>query len=355
MLRVRRSRQAGMPAPRSAFTLIELLVVIAIIAVLIGLLVPAVQKVREAASRAQCANNMKQIGLAMHGHIGARKSLPANGIYTWNGSSVTTLSPWSAMARILPYIEQENLFRGIDFGTSYSSQVGISSKRVATFVCPSEVNDRGSGNDATYGNKHWMLNYTVNLGAWAVATKSAGGIQGGDGAFAITRGFAPAHFADGMSNTLGLAEVKAYTAKVTVTPNTVTYSSPPPPPSSPDGVAATPPYGMAGLSTSFDPTRFTHAEWVDGKVHETGFTTTFPPNTLVPYPSGGTVYDVDFISATESSLGDTCAAVTSRSFHTGGVNVVLMDGSVRFVSNSVSLGTWRALGTRAGGETVGDF
>jgi prepilin-type processing-associated H-X9-DG protein len=97
-------------------------------------------------------------------------------------------------------------------------------------------------------------------------------------------------------------------------------------------------------------------EWVDGKVHETGFTTVFPPNTVVAYPSGGATYDVDFVTATEASPGDTYAAVTSRSYHTGGVNALLMDGSVRFVSNGISTTTWRALGTRAGGEVIGgDF
>ncbi|HYT92164.1 MAG TPA: DUF1559 domain-containing protein, partial [Gemmataceae bacterium] len=219
--------------PRTAFTLIELLVVIAILAILIGLLVPAVQQVREAANRASCQNNLKQIGLAMHGYMDANKALPPNGIYGYTGSAVVQTSPWSALSRLLPFIEQENLFRGIDFATPYSAQPAITSKRVATYICPSEVNDVGSGSDPTYGNKNWTLNYAVNLGTWAVLRKTAAGLQGGDGAFSPNRGFAPRDFRDGMSNTLALAEVKGYTTRVSGSPNTVTFPVPPPPPFSP--------------------------------------------------------------------------------------------------------------------------
>src|SRR6266481_3159334 len=96
---------------RKAFTLIELLVVIAIIAILIALLIPAVQSVRAAAARTQCLNNMKQLGLAMHGYMGAFKKLPSNGIYSFDGATVTAVSPWSALARVLPYVEQEAIFK----------------------------------------------------------------------------------------------------------------------------------------------------------------------------------------------------------------------------------------------------
>lgn len=330
---------------RPAFTLIELLVVIAIIAVLIGLLVPAVQKVRSAAARAQCLNNLKQIGLAMHGYMDVNNGLPANGNYAWNGTAVTATNAWSAMARLLPHIEQENLFRGINFGVSYNTQTAISSKRVATFMCPSEINDKGYGTDPTFGNKHWPINYALNCGSWAVLTGKVSAMQTGDGAFGPNRGYRSADFMDGMSNTLAMGEVKAFTNRVAGASNTTVFSAPPASPTSPASLSS---FSLATLN----PASFMHVEWVDGKVHETGFTTVFTPNTKVSYTSGGLEYDVDMVLATEPNVGDTYAAVTSRSFHSGGVNVLLMDGSTRFVNDSIDLATWRALATRAGGEVA---
>ena len=149
-----------------------------------------------------------------------------------------------------------------------------------------------------------------------------------------------------MSNTLGLSEVKAFTARVSGADSTLTYAPAPVVPTTPADILA---YPLAAFSS----TKYTHVEWVDGKVHETGFTTVLPPNTVVAYSSGGVVYDLDFITATEANNGDTFAAVTSRSFHTSGVNTVFMDGSVHFISSTIAQGTWRALGTRAGGDFVG--
>ena len=96
-----------------------------------------------------------------------------------------------------------------------------------------------------------------------------------------------------------------------------------------------------------------HTEGVDARVHQAGFTTTFPPNTRMV---SGTFTTTDFTSRRENgnAVGPTYAAVTARSYHTGGVNSALMDGSVRFFRDAISQETWRALGTRAGGEVVGD-
>src|SRR5262245_29687597 len=240
---------------RLAFTLIELLVVICIIAILLGLTMQGVQKVRSAAARTQCQNNLKQLGLAMHGYLNANKTLPPNGLYAYNGAGVTQISPWSALSRLLPYVEQDNIYHGIDFSKHYNIQPAVTTKRIHLFLCPSEVKDKGSGKDPIYGHKHWTLSYAVNVGTWPVLLKTPGGLEDGDGAFSATRGYGPAHFVDGMSNTLAVAEVKAYTHRVSGSPNSIRFATLLPPPAA----GAAPPFGMPGLGLgAFDPARFTN-------------------------------------------------------------------------------------------------
>ncbi len=324
---------------RTGFTLIELLVVIAIIAVLIALLLPAVQQAREAARRSQCKNNMKQIGLALHNYLDAMSVFPPSICF---GVANTGVS-WSMQARILPYLDAANLQNLINFGTAYSAQPLVTQVRVPTFMCPSEVNDKARVGVAP-AVTHYPLNYAVNRGTWFVWDPAT--LTTGNGAFGVNTRYTSADFMDGMSNTIGLSEVKAYQPHLRGGSGPLTQNAPQP--ASPSVVI-----GYGGTLSQNG-----HTEWVDGKIHETCFTTTFGPNPDMLVNISGVDYDIDYVSATEQALTSTSnsyAAVSSRSYHVGIVNTLLMDGSVRSISENISLSTWQALSTRKGGEIVGEY
>jgi prepilin-type N-terminal cleavage/methylation domain-containing protein/prepilin-type processing-associated H-X9-DG protein len=326
------------------FTLIELLVVIAIIAVLMALLLPAVQSAREAARRAQCKNNLKQIGLALHNYLDANRVFPPS--FCVGGG---TGGKWSPMARILPYLEQGNLYDIADLNINYSVGVnatsGVTEMSIPVNRCPSEVNTEIRVGTPSYSPP----NYAFNAGTWKVFTHAnplENGGTPGDGAFSPNSKFAPQSFRDGMSNTLCASEIRTYTPTVG------------------NGLegADVPPTDISGFTAGkFSPNG--HTEWVDGKVHETGFTTTFTPNAKtiiggVGAPAGDPIIG-DFVSCREGGAAcaglPTYAAVTARSYHSGMVNIVLMDGSVRSANDSISLTIWRNLGARNDGNVIGDF
>jgi len=334
---------------RRAFTLIELLVVIAIIAILIGLLLPAVQKVREAASRLKCQNNLKQIGLACHNYESSNGYFPPASTFI---RTTPGFQSYGVHAYLLPYIEQENLRNLINLDRPYSapSNIPAAKVKIPIYVCPSEVNDRERPDGAII---YYPLSYGVNMGTWLVLDPVSG--ESGAGSFpvkfrstpteTIARGHATGAFTDGLSNTVGFAEVKAYNPYLRDggSPNIANAALP----ASPTDVAA--------LGGDFK-TNSGHTEWVDGYSHQTGFTTLFTPNTKVLYTTGGVSYDIDFTSFREARdmTRRTYAAVTSRSYHTNLVNALNMDGSVRSINNSISLATWRAMGTPAGGEVIAE-
>jgi prepilin-type N-terminal cleavage/methylation domain-containing protein/prepilin-type processing-associated H-X9-DG protein len=322
---------------RRGFTLIELLVVIAIIAILIGLLLPAVQKVREAAARSQCGNNLKQIGLAVHGYHDANRGLPPQATYTVG----STFSGYSVHARVLPYIEQDNLHARVDFAVGYAAQPDICKTRIPLYRCPSDPKD---ATRADGGVEFYPTNYGFNIGTWLGLDQQTA--KGGDGAFGynMTHGFGA--FTDGLSNTLAAADVKSFQPALLDGGRPAAPFTPPP-----AALAEVVAYGG-----TLDPD-YCHTQWVTGRTLQSGLTTTFPPNTRFPYTAGGVEYDVDFTSARVSPTAPRHGyrVVTSRSYHSGGVNALLMDGSVRFARDATARDVWRAAGTRAGGEVAGDW
>ncbi len=328
-------KQSALTHRHLGFTLIELLVVIAIIAILIALLLPAVQAAREAARRASCRNNLKQIGLALHNYQETFNRYPPGGDYPLR----FVADRWSVQARLLPFVEQANLQKLIDWSASYAAQPLVTKTRVPTYLCPSEPNDRARPDGSL---THYPLSYGANYGSWFVFNPITG--VGGNGMFFPNSGLAPKSVTDGLSNTIAFAEVKAYTPYLRDggTPS--------------GGAFPTGPSVVSGFGGSFK-TNSGHTEWVDARVHQSGFTTVFVPNTTVPHTSNGENYSIDYTSFREgkTTTEPTYAVVTARSYHPGIVNVGMMDGSVRGVSENINLTVWRNLGARNDGNPVGEF
>jgi len=315
------------------FTLIELLVVIAIIAILIALLLPAVQQAREAARRSSCKNNLKQIGLALHNYLSSHRVFPP--AFCVSGTPTGGYTPggnWSIHARLLPFLDQAGLYKGIDFTQQYVEGSALATTRIPTYLCPSEVND------VERSAEHYPITYGYNAGTWHVFNNTTK--VGGNGAFYPNSKTKPSLFGDGMSNTIGFAEVKAYTPYNRDSDSLSNGTSIP--------------TNLSAVSGGSNKADSGHTEWVDGRVHQTGFTVTFTTNSVTPVNG---LADGDFTNCREakSCANPTYAAVTSRSYHAGLVNIMLMDGSVRFVSDSIDLGIWHNLGQRNDGNLLGEY
>ncbi|WP_166827934.1 DUF1559 domain-containing protein [Thalassoroseus pseudoceratinae] len=298
---------------RRGFTLIELLVVIAIIAILIALLLPAVQQAREAARRTQCKNNLKQIGIGLHNYHDTFEKFPV-------GTYGCCWGTWQVA--LLPQIEQGNLYDLYNHTNKYgagqyryggSENTDVTTKRIPSLTCPSDQENTPIGDITSH-------NYAANYGNTGYAQQST--LNG------VTFGGAPfAYFANGSNKVYGLRDIL-------------------------DGTTNTLLVAEVLQGKGSDLRGFTW--WGDAS----SFSTYLAPNSSQP----DTIYSSSYCNnqpnlnlpcTTSSSSNPTMFG--SRSRHPGGVQVVLCDGSARFISENVDLDTWRGLGTTQGSEVLGEF
>jgi prepilin-type N-terminal cleavage/methylation domain-containing protein/prepilin-type processing-associated H-X9-DG protein len=327
---------------RRGFTLIELLVVIAIIAILIGLLLPAVQKVREAAARTKCTNNLKQLGLAMHNYHGVFSRLPSGSLAVGGYLSVPV--------QILPYVEQNSAYTlfNLTQGPYAAANIPASSQKIKLFICPSDPQDGTVPTAEGYG---WN-SYHANSGTWGAVTNTWDGVFGANyqtsvGVTSETTNIKPlapiqlTDITDGTSNTAAMAEVAnglydqtrarvkydCFTASVSGQSQLASARAAF---QALDWTTAPMQTNSAGIA------RYRGYPFSEGSPWRGWYNHLLPPNSPCWVPNG---LWWEIVSP-------------ASSYHTGGVNVLLADGAVRFVNDTINPDAWLAVGSRNGGERL---
>jgi prepilin-type N-terminal cleavage/methylation domain-containing protein/prepilin-type processing-associated H-X9-DG protein len=343
---------------RRGFTLIELLVVIAIIGVLIALMLPAVQGARASARRSQCASNLKQLVLAIMSYENDNGALPPTAICASSDATNACFGrtpDFSMKARLLPFLDQEEIYNALNFSALFNDVVNttVRCQRISIFICPSDGNNPAQGITVTTGGftgSPGTTSYPNNIGTFAPENAS-GNI---DGPAYYPGGAAPssdtvtlATITDGTSNTAIFSEYTRFrsttqngvfqiyqdtrdSAKVAAPLLALFQNCQAAVPIAPAGGALTSYDGMKGL------------DWLFQHCGNGGcYSHVMPPNKKACY-----------FSASKTAGHPTSTLIGASSYHPGGVNVAFLDGSVRFIKDSIGPQIWWALATKAGGEIL---
>ncbi len=358
---------------RSGFTLIELLVVIAIIATLVAILLPAVQRARESARNITCKNHLKQLGLALHnyhethrtfprGNFEVAGSLDGDGNRSWKGYAVHVM--------LLPFVEQAAVYDQIDFTKNMDATPNSITKQtvIATFLCPSDISliqngvsrDQGPGNNYVFstGPSVWWFQPGNASGA-PYPPQSLPDLDHQVGIFNYRLNVRISEITDGTSQTIAASElIKGDGDRTTynLIPGTYTLGDTVRDGAVPAGMAKSFPtradvetWGAncltASTASSSKPRGDTGTNWMRGDIGQTLFNTLDVPNSKHP----------NCVACAGCGANTDRANFPARSRHSGGVNVLMADGQVRFVGDSIDFTLWQNLGARNDGNVVGEY
>jgi type II secretory pathway pseudopilin PulG len=331
------------------FTLIELLVIVALISALIGLLLPAVQSAREAARRASCANNLKQIGLALQNYHAQYNAFPFQSI--WFHRDLQALPPpccsncrdvyFSAQVRLSPFLEQAALFNNLNISLERCPELGYDlnpanttalNTRLSVLLCPSD--------GLISSSVGYPTSYRGNVGVGPTSATTSEAPDSGNGFFPYQARFSAAQVTDGLSNTVAFSERSIGTGGVG--------------PGSPSrdfgnillvgrGADLTADFALAACRIASASPQFPYLtnggyRWYRASRDDAYYTHAQEPNGSIPDCLTGSTFEG--------------GVATTRSLHHGGVNALMGDSSTRFVTESIQRNVWRALGTRNGRELV---
>ena len=375
----------------SAFTLIELLVVIAIIAVLIALLLPAVQMAREAARRTQCRNNLKQIGLALHNYLDTFRVFPPGRMhpqaFTNGGGAIPNNPNWDGRASVLtfiiPYLEGGTMWSAGNFAipNNLAANTTVFLQHIEVYMCPSDPNVTKPGWSLAAVGQDWGdNNYRANYGGTSSCQSRVNANTNGaippnippinatcqlemNGAFSDDGSLTTRDFIDGTANTAMCSE------RCTGDQNNLQFMVPPFGPFNMQTDMLIPGGGTSTMSTlgpgghfaicsviqatTADPRQFSnlgHDTWYESTYMGTHYNHIYTPNAKMPDCCLNCALSIANLRAGRNNIER--VIMTARSFHPGGVNVLMADGQVRSVADSVDRDVWRAIGTRNQQEQI---